>query len=159
MRGLALVFAVSLGAVSLGSAIHAESTVPFQATIDTAPAPVGFCGQTCLELTIPGNGTASHMGSVAMVGLTQINVATLGQTGTSTLTAADGSSLDMSFTGSFTPGPAGPSDSSFGGTWTATGGTGRFDGVSGGGTYNGTASGPVGILFLNGSLSNPGKKR
>ena len=159
MRTLALIFAVSLGAVLLGSAIHAESTVPFQATIDTTPAPVGFCGATCLELTIPGTGTASHMGSVDMVGLTQIDVATLGQTGTSTLTAADGSMLAMSFTGAFTPGPAGPSDAAFGGTWTATGGTGRFNGVSGGGTYHGSASGPVGILFLNGSLSSPGKKR
>ena len=159
MRTLALICAVSLGAVLLGSAIHAESTVPFQATIDTTPAPVGFCGATCLELTIPGTGTASHMGSVGMVGLTQIDVATLGQTGTSTLTAADGSMLDMSFTGAFTPGPAGPSDATFGGTWTATGGTGRFNGVSGGGTYQGSASGPVGILFLDGSLSNPGKKR
>lgn len=158
MRTLALICAVSLGALTLESAVHAASTVPFQAT-DTAPAPVGFCGQTCLELTIPGTGTASHMGSVGMVGLTQIDVATLGQTGTATLTAADGSSLDMSFTGTFAPGPAGPSDSAFGGTWTATGGTGRFDGVSGSGTYNGSASGPVGILFLNGSLSNPGKKR
>jgi len=159
MRTLALIFAVLLGALSFGSTVHAASTVPFQATIDTAPAPVGFCGPTCLELTIPGTGTASHMGRAGMVGLTQIDVATLGQTGTATLTAADGSSLDMSFTGTFAPGPAGPSDSTFGGTWTATGGTGRFDGVSGGGTYNGSASGPVGILFLNGSLSNPGKKR
>lgn len=32
------------------------------------------------------------------------------------------------------------------------------DGVSGSGTYSGS-SGPVGVLFLNGSLSNPGKKR
>jgi hypothetical protein len=30
--------------------------------------------------------------------------------------------------------------------------------VSGGGTYSGSAAGGAGILFLNGSLSNPGKK-
>ena len=159
MRTLALIVAVSLGSLSLGSAVHAASTVPFQATIDTTPAPIGPCGPTCLALTIPGTGTASHMGSVGMVGQTQIDVFTLGQTGTATLTAADGSMLDMSFTGAFTPGPAGPADATFGGTWTATGGTGRFNGVSGGGTYHGSASGPVGILFLNGSLSNPGKNR
>lgn len=88
MRTLALIFAVSLGAVLLGSAIHAESTVPFQATIDTTPAPVGFCGPTCLELTIPGTGTASHMGSVDLVGLTQIDVATLGQQGLRTRPSA-----------------------------------------------------------------------
>jgi hypothetical protein len=97
------------------------------------------------------------MGRVDMEGLTQINFQTLVQTGTSTLIAADGSTVDMSFVGAFVPG-ANPTDATFQGTWTATGGTGRFDNVSGSGTYHGSASGDTGTLFLDGTLSNPGNK-
>jgi len=153
MRMLSLIFAVSLGSM----AVHADGTVPFQATIDTEPAPAGSCGGPCVVLTIPGRGTGSHMGRVDMEGLTQINFQTLVQTGTSTLIAADGSTVDMSFVGAFVPG-ANPTDATFQGTWTATGGTGRFDNVSGSGTYHGSASGDTGILFLDGTLSNPGNK-
>ena len=153
MRAFALIFAVSLGSL----VVHADADVPFHATIDTEVATTGACGATCVVLSISGTGTGSHMGSLDMVGPSQINFATLRQTGTSTLTAADGSTLTLSFTGTFTPGP-GPADATFGGTWTATDGTRRFDNVSGGGTYHGNASGPAGVLFLDGSLSNPGKK-
>ncbi len=37
-----------------------------------------------------------------------------------------------------------------------TGGTGRFAGATGGGTYNGTAAGDRGILFMDGTISSIG---
>ena len=153
MRAFALIAAISLGSLI----VHAEATVPFQATINTAPAQVGSCGGPCVVLTIPGTGTASHMGRVEMEGLTQINFQTLQQTGTSTLTAADGSSFDMSFVGAFVPGQV-EGDATFQGTWRITTGTGRFEEASGVGTYRGSASGDTGVLFLNGTLKNPGNK-
>jgi hypothetical protein len=135
---------------------QADSTVPFKASIDTEVAIVGGCGPTCVVLNISGTGNATHLGRLEMDGPSQIDFATGQQTGTSTVTGADGSSMDLSFTGSFIP--TGPTDATFQGTWTTTGGTRRLAGVSGGGTYHGSAAGDFGNLTLVGTISNPGKK-
>ena len=144
---------------SLGSmTVHAGSTVPFHATINTLVQPIGTCGSTCVVVNISGTGEGTHVGRSDIDGPSQIDFATTRQGGTSTLTAADGSSMVFTFTGNSVPGP-GPGDATFHGTWTVAPGTGRFEDVSGDGTYSGSAGGDTGILFLDGTLSNPGKKR
>ena len=153
MKTLAVIVAVLLGSFP----VRADETVPFHATIDTQVAQTGQCGTGCLQLSISGSGHGTHVGRVEIDGPSQINFGTGQQTGTSTLTAADGSTIDITFSGTFVPGTT-PGDATFQGNWSATGGTGRFDDVSGGGTYHGSASGETGTLFLDGTLSNPGKK-
>ena len=134
---------------------YAGTNVPFEASIDTQAIP-SFCGPTCLQLEITGVGQARQFGHLTLTGLSTVDLATGHQTGTSTLTAADGSTLTLSFEG--TDIPTGPQDFAFFGEWTADSGTGRFQGVQGGGTYDGTASGIPGNLHLEGALNNPGKR-
>jgi hypothetical protein len=152
MKALTLILAVFLGSLTG----YAAETVPFHASIDTSVAQVGFCGPTCVMLNISGSGVGSHVGRVDMEGPSQINFATLQQSGTSSFTAADGSTIDISFAGTFVPGQA-PGDATFQGTWTVTGGTRRFADADGGGTYHGSASGDSGVLHLDGRISRPGK--
>lgn len=152
MKLFALVF---LLATSLGASGRVPS-VPFNATIATEVTPLGPCGPTCLTLDIAGSGQASHMGRTTVVGPSEIDFATGEQSGTSTLMAADGSTLDISFSGSFVPGP-GPGDATFEGSWTVISGTGRFADADGGGSYWGTASGPAGELNLAGQISKAGQ--
>ena len=144
--------------LSLVSTTYAGSTVPFHATIDTTPVVVGG-SPTTLDLVITGTGEGGHVGRLEVDGPSHVDLVAATQTGTSTLTAADGSSFDFSFAG--TVGITGPLPSdpvTFQGTWRVTSGTGRFENVSGGGTYTGSAAGPSGILFLSGALSNPGQR-
>ena len=150
---------VGILALSLTSVIHADSTVPFHASINTTPVVVGG-SPTTLELDIPGTGEGTHVGQLQIDGPSHVDLVTTIQTGSSTLTAADGSSFDFSFVGTVhLTGPAPTDLVTFQGTWHVTSGTGRFGDVSGGGTYHGSAQGPAGFLFLDGSLSNPGKKK
>ena len=153
MRVLMFAVAVCLGSITLG----ADATVPFHASIDTVVTQNGFCGPACVILNISGSGEASHGGRTDIDGPSQINFQTGQQTGISTLTTADGSTIVFFFTGTFIP--TGPTDAVFQGTWTVTSGTRRFAGSSGSGSYNGSASGDNGTLNLSGQLSNPGKKK
>ena len=134
----------------------AADLVTFRALIQTVPIPVGPCGVGYLELDISGTGQATHMGRTGMQGPSQVDVIQREQTGTSTLTAANGDTLEIAFAGTVefeSPDPTGPV--SFEGTWEVTGGTGRFEDSVGGGTYTGTAEGPAGTLLLIGRVSRP----
>lgn len=158
MKALALGLALAVVSVTA----HAESPVPFHASIDTHISQTGLCGPvgpqgpSCVVIDIEGTGNATHMGRVTIDGPSQINFNTLAQTGTSVITAADGSTLNLQFSGQFVP--TGPADATFQGAWTVQSGTGRFAGATGGGTYGGSAAGDTGILNIEGTLSNPGKK-
>ena len=155
MKSIALTVVVL--ACAFGSrAVASRAEVPFEASIDTVISPQGPCGPTCLALTIAGSGQARHLGRTTIDGPSQIDVATGAQSGTSVLTAADGSELEIAFEGAFVPGP-GPADATFSGDWTVLSGSGRFDGATGSGTYSGTASGASGLLHLVGTISNPGR--
>jgi hypothetical protein len=79
------------------------------------------------------------------------------QTGTSTLTAADGSELEVEIDGTFSF--TSPTDVTFSGAWTVISGTGRFEDSDGSGTYNGTASvaSNTGQLFMTGTLTDTGR--
>ena len=142
---------------ALASTTYAGGTVPFHAAIDTTPVVVGG-SQTTLDLVITGTGQGAHVGRLEVDGPSHVDLVTATQTGTSTLTAADGSTFDFSFAGTvgFT-GPLPTDPVTFQGTWRVTSGTGRFENATGGGTYSGSAAGPSGVLFLSGALSNPGK--
>lgn len=146
-----------LGLIALPAT--AEDLLPFRALFQTVPIPVGSCGDGCLEFEISGTGQATHMGRTGIQGPSQVNVILSVQAGTSTLTAANGDTLVIAFAGTVdfeSPDPTGPV--SFDGTWKVIGGTGRFEDAVGGGTYNGTAEGPAGILRLLGHVSHPGRQ-
>jgi hypothetical protein len=140
---------------------YAGDTVPFKAAIHTEVIPIGPCGPTCSSLNITGTGQGSHFGRMAIAGPSQIEFSTGIQTGTSTLSAPDGSTILISFKGTSVPTGPDPDDPfNFQGTWEVESGTGRFQGQSGDGTYEGSAVlFSVGVLYLDGRLSNPGKKK
>jgi len=129
--------------------------VPFHAATDTTFVIPPACGPTC-AFTISGVGQATHMGRVSIDGPSLIDFATGTQTGTSTLTAADGSELAIEFHGSFSP--TSPTEVAFSGSWTVISGTGRFADADGGGDYHGAASlaTNTGELHLDGSVSDTG---
>ena len=143
--------------VSLWSTCYAADTVPFHARIITHPVITGPCGQACFSLFITGSGQGLHFGNITMAGPSQIDFATLIQTGSSVLAASNGSTALMSFAGTFAPG-ATPDVATFQGAWTISSGTGRFEGETGSGTYSGSAAGSIGVLNLEGVLSNPGNR-
>lgn len=158
MRSTVHRIAIAIMALSLlGLRATATDRVPFRALIDTEPMMVGFCGPGCLELEITGTGQATHMGRTKVTGPSQVNAILGQQTGTSTLTAANGDTIVIAFAGTVDfqgPNPTDPV--SFQGEWHVTAGTGRFEAAEGAGTYSGTAAGPVGTLLLVGSVSSPG---
>ena len=127
---------------------EAPKTVPFNlslATTFTPPAPIGG---GVFEFTIFYTGNATHMGEVSGVGDSQVCFAPLcegfGPFGTQTaevvFTDGEGNTISMFSSGWTGDPPTPPNDASFTGTWIITGGTGRFSGVSGAGTYAGEAN-------------------
>ena len=139
------------------SSAMALPPLPFHASIETDISIQGPCGQTCVLANISGEGQAVHMGRMSVTGPSSIDFATGAQTGTSTLTAADGSELEIEFHGSFSP--TSQTDVTFSGSWTAISGTGRFADSDGSGTYHGTASlaTNTGDLHLDGTVTDTGR--
>ena len=126
---------------------------PFKARYETYPQPVGPPENGILTLKIPGDGEGDPLGKSTWDAEMKINL-TQGppnpQTGTMVFTAANGDQLFGTYEGLGTPdGPA----VSFQGTFQITGGTGSFEGVTGAGTYRGTAEGDEGILYFDGMLT------
>ena len=142
--------------VLTASSVLAIQPVPFHAVIDSTFAIPAACGETC-AFTISGVGQVTHMGRVSIDGPSMIDFATGVQTGTSTLTGADGSELEIEFHGTFSP--TSPTDVAFSGTWTVISGTGRIRASDGAGSYHGTASlaANTGELHLDGSVSDTGR--
>ena len=152
---------IAVFALCLSGTAYAGTDVPFEARINTLGVVTGFgCSGACLELNISGVGQARQGGRVTIDGPSLIEFGTNTQEGDSTMTAADGSTLVFHFSGTFT---SNGQNATFFGTWDAVSGTGRFAGVSGGGTYEGTATvgnpaGDPGTLHIEGRLNNPGKR-
>ena len=154
--------ALLLTAVMSGGADPAAAAdlVPFRATFQTTPEVVGFCGPTCLILEIGGEGVATHLGRTTIAGPSEVEVIEGMQTGTSTLTGADGDTLVIEFEGRAVPEGPNPDDAvDFEGTWEVVAGTGRFADAIGAGSYSGFAAGPAGVLRLVGRVSSPGANR
>jgi hypothetical protein len=157
---LATVCAVLMMTAAFSVPALAADTVPFHAAIQTQPQPVVFpCGPVC-QLDIPGFGNASHMGAIQAPGESTLNLITLEQTGSFLLIAANGDSMAVTFSGTFLPsGPTFDDPVTFMGTWTIMSGTGRFAGATGSGTYQGTAVGAEGTVWLDGTISTVGSNK
>lgn len=139
-------------------------TVPFNATYQTKPkivVPPPFIG-----LEIPGKGNGLHLGKSTWYSNSQVNVTVFPfqQTGDMTFTAADGSTLIGHFAGIGLPvADVATHKVTFEGDYWITGGTGRFTGATGSGTYSGWAEleglapGTVGVgqVAFVGVLHNP----
>jgi hypothetical protein len=145
------------------SQAHAASLVPFQASVsETFTA--GPCGKMLVCITAIGTGQAEHLGAISEAALITVDVNPADQqngcapeTRTTTLTAANGDTLTMYGTG-FTrcPGSSEANDN-----YVVTGGTGRFQGASGGGTDSNThtftsATAGVASVTYGGDLSSVG---
>ncbi len=115
-------------------------SVPFKAHFETTVTTIGV-ENGIVTLNIDGVGKATHMGKSTMHSISMVNTNQFPwlQTGTQDeYTAANGDKLFGSHTGIAIPNEQGIV--SFSGAWEITGGTGHFEGVTGSGTYEGTAS-------------------
>lgn len=154
MLALAMVLAAASNASTVATAAGAE--VPFKATYMMHPKPVGEIN-SCIIQELPGEGNATHLGLSTFYSDAIACTDTLTQAGDMLFTAANGDQLFGGFAGSIAFSPDFLSVDFWGYYW-ITGGTGRFEGVTGGGTYWGTAKlglvgGDEGILYLDGVLN------
>ena len=143
--------------IGVNSASAADTQVPFHASYSGTAA---FTSETTALFT--GTGTASHLArstnenhitvsgpASCPGGFANINV--------ETLTAANGDTLVL--TGDHDEAcPTGPNAVHGTGDWTVTGGTGRFAGATGQGTFDGVADFNRGTFSfqLTGTISAPG---
>jgi hypothetical protein len=139
-----------------GMPAFAADRVPFRASVETVPVPVGACGPACVTLSITGSGHALHMGGIEIAGPSEVDLVAGQQTGTSTLIAANGDTILISFAGTVEAGVSPTDPVAFQGTWEVMEGTGRFEHAIGSGRYSGTAAGPSGSLSLEGAITRVG---
>lgn len=129
-----------------------RGTVPFKGDYTTHPEVVSFINGV-LTLSIPAEGKATHLGKSEWYADSWVNTNQYPflQTGAMTFTAANGDQLFGTFSGDGFPGENGLVD--FEGDYVITGGTGRFQGNTGSGTYYGSATGNLGELHFEGVLN------
>jgi|SoiMethySBSTD1v2_1073268.scaffolds.fasta_scaffold156962_2 hypothetical protein len=137
--------------------VRANDQVPFRALfMEEGNAVVQF---PLVHITVIAEGAALHMGATTAVTDDQtLNLLTGLATATYTLTAANGDTLVLHVDIHEAVSATGATIS---GNYTATGGTGRFDGATGSGTMTGFATftgatTSVGWLALEGTISSPG---
>jgi hypothetical protein len=146
-----------VGTAAASLSARPNGQVPFTASFDTtfqvnSPPPI-------LQLTVQGEGRASHMGSSETLTTNQVvNVITGASTATYTVIAANGDTVV--FEDVFTTAPT-SNGVTFSGSYTIVGGTGRFAGATGSGSLRGSAqfTGPdsgVGEYSFDGTISAPG---
>ncbi len=113
-----------------------------------------------ISVPVNGSGIVSDLGS-ATISITQIldftKLPAPDQTGTFTLTAANGDTLHGTVLGTALP-PDQNLIGTFSGTMTVTGGTGRYQGASGTLLYSGMANLNTlqGVFSIGGTVSSPG---
>lgn len=139
-------------------AVQAESDVPFRATwesqISIAPLDPPLVAVSGL-----GTGKALHLGAMTAQSIVEVvNLATGEGAATYRFTAANGDDVFLTF--ALLAIPTSPTAFSIEGVWQVTGGTGRFEGASGSGTYVGhaefvTLTDAVGTFVLEGTISSP----
>lgn len=107
----------------------AQKQVPFKGTIQADEIHTHISATTAV-ITGSGTGIATHVGKFSLTYALTANFATLTETGSATLIAANGDSIYATIAGSAeltaTPGVLSVTE-----TWTVTGGTGRFAGAQG----------------------------
>lgn len=155
--GIALLFmAAAFGEIGVVKAKGA--TVPFKVDCVTYPEVVGGgLGLGYFVLEIPADCIGTHLGNSDWYADSFVDISTppppFPQTGEMVFTAANGAQLVGTFSGLAAPNNIGGFD--YWGTYQITGGTGRFSGASGSGTYYGGADGETGVLTFEGTLMNP----
>jgi hypothetical protein len=160
--------ALIVGSSAFVSRASAGSQVPFRASISerfqglsACPPPYASIGVFC-ALTIPGTsqGMATHMGRVTQQHLTVITEFASTECGSTefklvTITAANGDQVFAYLPGTFC------SDGTGAGTYQITGGTGRFSGATGTGTYQekatfGADNTGADTIDYSGTIASPG---
>lgn len=127
------------GTSAVGPAVAARDAaspvcVPFK--VHGSPGSLEIAGgppPAPLDLTLTGEGQATHLGHYTSSARAVVTFTSEGAAfdGGGTFTAANGDELVFTYTGDFFPGPV-PSGV---GTYEIDGGTGRFDGATGSGTF------------------------
>lgn len=133
--------------------------VPFRGTYTTTVAEAGFIPPSTALLDLWGEGRATHLGRSSWYSLSSVDITTGAQWGSTVEIAANGDEFHYDYLGgSFLDPETGLS--SFWGDWTVTGGTGRFAGGTGGGTYEGTADVSIGTgeIVLVGEISRSNRR-
>jgi hypothetical protein len=111
----------------------AATNVPFQATDTFASALAGGSGSV-IQTVDTGSGIGTHVGRYTLVGSETVDLGALTVTnGSLTITAANGDTVNATYSGTILPGLTGYVVSG-----PITGGTGRFAGATGYLTLNGT---------------------
>ena len=163
-RSLIVLTAVGLLLLGASSAFARDHGVPFKANYSGASA---FTSQTTTGFA--GSGNASHMGNVSATGQAQIlcfppdatSQSCVGSAGcpggvpninTQTLAAANGDTLTIQ--SNDVACPTGPNQYRGAGQWTVVGGTGRFRGATGNGSFAGHSDFGAGTfdISLNGTI-------
>jgi hypothetical protein len=130
---LALALVLTLAAASTASAHHTRPIFG-ELRLSVTPAAVQRCGPDALTLDFGGVGLATHLGRVSGTGsnCTELSLATGAVDiwdGVASYVAADGSTIQTSYTGTQQAPVAGVAEAST--SHTVTGGTGRFAGATG----------------------------
>ena len=130
------------------AAMAGPTDVPFKATVDINENVAFLFVPPCFAIgTLTGSGNATHLGKIKGTALDCINPTTTPTSFTSPMsyaysstkvvfTAANGDMLYLAYAGTLTAQASGPHV--IAGHFVITGGTGRFQGASGGGTMSGT---------------------
>jgi hypothetical protein len=157
---LCATFAVALlPFLSAPDAARAGNQVPYRATWDTDIS-ITPLDAPLVAVSGLGKGLATHLGAMTAQSIHEVvNLATGEGSAQYRFIAANGDEIFVSF--ALLAVPISPIAFHIQGTWEITGGTGRFVGASGSGTYTGQVefTGPataVGHFVANGSISSPG---
>ena len=149
---IVLALAMILIMVSSASVTADGATVPFRAYF-VGPCNLVVCDAAydCTYDISGGEGQATHLGTFDLVGL---SVLSLGQGfppypyhSDQTFTAANGDQLFIVVDGAW--------DGTFVADFAITGGTGRVEGVTGGGAFWAWYDGTLGYAYFDGTLTKP----
>lgn len=129
--------------------------VPFRGEYTTS-LEFGPFGPDSFILNITAEGTATHLGRNTWFAASEVTYAGQ-QTAAGSFLSASGDELSWEGGGVVSTLEDGTRE--FSGEWTVTGGTGRFDGATGGGSYEGSAMATAGQITFTGEISRPGRNR
>jgi|MudIll2142460700_1097286.scaffolds.fasta_scaffold1273071_1 hypothetical protein len=144
---LATILVILVAGSAPQAATAGDAVVPFKASYIPEPKIVGMVNG-CLQQQLPAKGQATHLGESAFYSDAQACMNGV-QTGTMEFTAANGDKLFGYFEGTH----AGyPGTVEFVGTFWITGGSGRFEDVTGTGAYWGKSGVGIHELYFDGKL-------
>jgi len=159
ITNICLPIAAMILTVALAIPAAAGDLVPFKGTMQghDTDTPCSPPQSQCVVVTTTGTGIGTHLGDFSFTQVAKVNRAARTSAGSAHWIAANGDSIDTTFTGSAeltaTPGVISITE-----IHTITGGTGRFSGAQGSFTVERLASG---VTFLtsgsfHGTITSPG---